>query len=66
MKCTWENCDKEAVKEQYANDGSVWADLCVEHAFMMEEAIEELDAKKMLSYWIRALGGAKKAAKTMM
>jgi hypothetical protein len=69
MRCTWnekdERCDKEAKFPQIATDGEVWANLCEEHNAQLEQAIELLDARKLLSSWVKAGGGPKKMASRM-
>lgn len=65
MKCTWENCNEKATFEEKRSDGSIWADLCDVHHKELEDAIEQLDVKKLLRAWIQALGGPKEAAMTM-
>jgi hypothetical protein len=62
MKCTWEGCQKEADQERLAGDGSVWANLCKDHTKQMDAAETSSDVKLLLSCWVRAQGGAKKAA----
>lgn len=65
-KCTWVDCENEATKSQIGKDGSVWANLCESHNGMIENAIVNSDAKAILSYWVKAQGGAKKAASRIL
>lgn len=65
MKCTWKDCDKEAKYAQLDNDGVEWANLCGEHHFLLEEALDSLDPRILVARWIKAQGGAAKAAGRM-
>ena len=64
--CTWVDCDKQGVDAQLDKQGKQWAKLCSIHALMLNDALKSMDAKKMVAYWVKAQGGAKKAAKRMM
>lgn len=72
--CTWQEkdrrCEAEATHPQRSNDGSVWANLCSEHHSLLESAMPgketEGDPRKMLAYWVKANGGAKKMAASMV
>lgn len=69
-QCTWKDpdfdrCTNHATYPQTANDGSVWANLCNYHHMLMDKEVGS-DVKKMLSYWVRAQGGAKAATARMM
>jgi hypothetical protein len=71
MKCTWLNCTAEAIVPQKANDGSTWANLCLEHHQEIENCMTKFEQpeygpKRMLSSWVKAQGGAKAAAARMM
>lgn len=50
------------VLEVEQKDNKQWAFLCKEHYDMITQAISDGDAKKTLSYWIKAGGGASKMA----
>ena len=69
-RCTWvdppddRRCENAASHPQTAQDGSVWANLCVAHHNELESVLGK-DAKLTLRNWIRAQGGAKAAAKRM-
>ena len=66
MICTWEECNEQATRPQLDRDGNEWANLCEKHHNMIEETLG--DPKKipqMLSYWVKAMGGAKAAAARM-
>ncbi len=43
--------------------GRYWARLCDEHDEAFNNAIAALDVKKMLSFWVKAQGDAKEAAR---
>lgn len=64
MECTWKGCDKEAVQPKLDRDGNQWADLCEDHHGELEKAIGA-EPKRMLSAWVKAMGGAKIAAGRM-
>jgi hypothetical protein len=66
MKCTWVGCAERTTIPQRANDGSIWATLCSAHHEQVERHIREGNAKGILSDWVKAQGGAKKAAARMM
>jgi len=61
--CTWKECLKLAEHKQLAKDGTPWANLCVSHELILNEALAGRDVKKIMSYWIKAQGGAVSAAK---
>lgn len=65
-RCTWQNCNAEGEHDQVASDGEVWACLCKEHHAEIEGALDRLDAKALLSGWVRAMGGARAATKRML
>ncbi len=67
-RCTWyyrdsnSSCGNEALHEKYGKDGILhgcWANLCDRHHEELEEAIQSLDGKQIMSAWIKAGGGAK-------
>lgn len=71
MTCTWIDCKKEATVPQISKDGQEWSTLCEDHAKEIDKSCDEFlhdpnglksNIKKMLSSWIKAQGGAKKAA----
>ncbi len=67
IKCTWKNCKNDAIYSQVAKDGEVWANLCEEHHNLLEECISDIEnPKKLLGAWIKAQGGAKRAAGRMV
>ena len=59
--CTWVGCAAHATHPQMATDGVVWADLCAVHDLALEQAMVA-GVPQMLSAWVKAQGGAKKAA----
>lgn len=63
--CTWEDCLEPGEFKQIATDGEVWANLCDHHNQLLDKAPEG-NYKMFVAYWIKAQGGAKKAAKRMM
>ena len=67
MVCTWVDCKEKGDVPQLDNNGNEWGNLCQEHHDEIENAIasEPFSAKTMLSCWIKAQGGAKKAASRM-
>ncbi len=62
--CTWVGCTERALHPQHGKDGSQWADLCSKHVHELDAAIED-GPPRMLSAWVKAQGGAKKAAARM-
>jgi hypothetical protein len=62
--CTWEGCQEQATEKQLDKSGSEWADLCRTHHDELETAITT-DFKAMMRCWVKAKGGAKKAAERM-
>ncbi len=62
MKCTWKDCEKDAKVPQYDKDKKEWANLCQKHHDEIEDCIKNFNPKKMLGCWVKAQGGAKKAA----
>lgn len=66
MNCTWEDCLNEGEYKQIGMDGDTWAVLCKEHNEIMDGSLTDLKPKLVISNWIKAQGGAKKAAERMM
>jgi hypothetical protein len=62
--CTWEDCTEHATKPRIAQDGSKWADLCDQHDRQIQTAIDT-GSVSLLSFWVKAQGGAKAAARRM-
>ncbi len=69
--CTWyyrdsgSNCGNEAKHKKYGKDGVLhgfWANLCDRHNAELNEAINSMDAKEIMSAWLKAGGGAKEMA----
>jgi hypothetical protein len=69
-QCTWKDCLEGGLHRQVAEDGQVWAVLCDKHNSELNQAIDLMvkgdGPKAMLSAWVKAQGGAKKAAKRMV
>lgn len=69
-QCTWAGCEQPAQHQQIATDGQQWADLCDEHNGQIDKDIDTAfadgDVKRLLSGWVKAQGGSKKAAKRMI
>lgn len=65
MNCTWVDCSKEAAHPHAGQDGKQWCNLCAEHHDMLESAFVDSNPKKVLSYWVKAQGGAKKVTESM-
>lgn len=63
--CTWVDCVMPAEQPQVDRSGVVWANLCLGHASTLKTACTDPDVRKMLSAWVKAKGGAKKAAEAM-
>ncbi len=71
--CTWLGCNKNAEYQMMDKFDKPWACLCKEHFDIHEEAVRKgiqeggtENIKKMLSAWVKAHGGAKKAAKDLL
>lgn len=62
--CTWDGCVANAAVPQVDIHGRQWANLCPEHDLKLNDSIGG-SAKEMLSNWIKAKGGAKRAAADM-
>jgi len=65
MVCTWKDCDKPATHPQIGSKGIEWANLCEEHNDIIKKAFDDMnkkgspeDIKLMLSYYVKAQGGA--------
>ena len=63
--CTWVGCEKLARHEHRAKDGSIWCDLCDAHHEEVEAAVASPNAKRILSTWVKAKGGAHAAMLSM-
>lgn len=66
MKCTWSECEDQGLYVELDRDNKPWANLCAPHHAELETAIGSMDAKALLRSWLRAQGGARKAAERMM
>lgn len=64
-KCTWEGCDAFGGFLRKGKDGRQWANLCKQHDEETDAAITAGNVKKILSNWVKAQGGSKKAAERM-
>jgi hypothetical protein len=60
--CTWQDCTRDGTREQIAQDGAVWAVLCEQHHKELDDAIGSMNPPVLMRAWVRAQGGAKKAA----
>lgn len=60
--CTWEGCSARAVKAKYDKQNRIWADLCAEHDTEFKRVMVLGGARRVLSAWVKAQGGAAKAA----
>lgn len=59
-KCTWLECNKQAVCPQLDRYKNIWADLCQEHHDLLDDTLGDPNKiPAMLSYWIKAQGSAK-------
>ena len=63
--CTWEGCGDGATFAEVGKDGRQWAKLCIAHHNQLEATIATGKAPAIMSVWIKAQGGAKKAAEKM-
>ncbi|KKM82465.1 hypothetical protein LCGC14_1319240 [marine sediment metagenome] len=61
MNCTYIECEGEAVR--FADDGKPGFGICQAHAEEMDTlaAAEPFNPGKLVGFWVRAQGGAKKA-----
>ena len=66
MNCTYIDCVKIAV--YFPKDGKPGFALCNNHKKELEEfnTIKPFDVKKLIGFWVKAQGGAQKAAERMM
>lgn len=64
-RCTWDGCTKAATVPQIARDGERWANLCAEHDAELNKAIDTSNVPALMRGWVKAQGGAKKAAARM-
>jgi hypothetical protein len=55
-------CTALAAVPQLDKGGKPWANLCAKHDAEVITSIVSGDARKLLSNWVKAQGGAKKAA----
>jgi len=56
-ECTWEGCKCEAEVDQEAEDGKIWARLCVEHSDILRGHLTSGSGTDIALAWIRARGG---------
>lgn len=66
MICTWMDCLDDAIHKQLDKNNREWANLCDKHNKMLIDAIDNAKPQPLLSYWIKASGGAKKLARDIM
>ena len=62
--CDFDGCGKEICEEDLAYTPPT-KQFCEEHSSAFNELIEDGEIKGLLSLWVKSLGGAEKAAKTM-
>ena len=60
-QCTWVDCTEASTHPQIGQTGQVWANLCLHHHAELNTAMST-SVPRMLSAWIKAQGGAKKAS----
>ena len=60
--CTYVGCTALASVPYLDKGGRPWANLCKEHDAEVNASITSGDARRLLSNWVKAQGGAKKAA----
>lgn len=64
MLCTWKGCSNKATTPQIDSNGNEWANLCDDHHRLLDETLgDPKKIKLMLSYWVKAQGGAKAASR---
>ena len=61
MICTWEGCTDRGYHLRLDKQGRPWATLCESHNNMFQAAVDTQNIKKVLSYYVHAVGGSKKA-----
>lgn len=64
-KCTWKECNDNAVHSQIDRNGKPWANLCDKHNKELAQAVDCMmkdknGIPKMMKCWVLAHGGAKK------
>lgn len=66
-KCTWHPCTKDATHDEPTADGKrVWAKLCDEHHDELMARVNSGDARKLISGWVHANGGATRLTQKIM
>jgi hypothetical protein len=65
MTCTWVDCTKEASHPHFGKDEKQWCNLCEDHHNELEGYMVNGEARQILSSWVKAQGGAKKATEAM-
>jgi hypothetical protein len=55
-KCTFSECDQEAVHPLTQLDGKVWARLCEAHHEELLRLLKEEDAPGLIRFWVRSHG----------
>lgn len=63
--CTWVGCTQQALFPQRDRQGFIWADLCTDHDGELADACNRGPVPRVLGAWVKAKGGAKKAAEAM-
>lgn len=73
MQCTWSGCDQEGLFPRTDDFGETWATLCPTHNEQFNDIeIASLkfpsneNLKRLIGAWVRAQGGAEKAANRYM
>lgn len=62
-RCTWLNCQSLGCKEWLDKQGHRWALLCIPHDMQLKRELEEsTKIERLISAWVNAQGGSKKAA----
>ena len=64
-KCSWKGCESEGIHKVTDREGIQWALLCDEHNEELNASIREGSAPKIMSCYVKAKGGAEKAAKEL-
>lgn len=54
MKCTWADCENEAETPLFGSSGQEWAKLCATHVAAFNEAMEQREARSLVSVWTKA------------
>lgn len=65
-RCRWEGCKRIGPWTETDRNGLIWTNLCTQHHEDLEMALGTKLPAAILKVWIKAQGGAKKAAARFM